>query len=89
MENARRRQRGCAGSGFSGSILEDVGHPDPVVDVALFRLARVEVVVETVVHRRQHRAIVDAIRARDAEAAGRLMKEHLESARRSLVEAAS
>ena len=38
---------------------------------------------------RQHRAIVDAIRARDAEGAGRLMKEHLESARRSLVEAAS
>jgi GntR family uxuAB operon transcriptional repressor len=40
-------------------------------------------------YNRQHRAIVDAIRARDAEAAGRLMKEHLESARRSLVEAAS
>ena len=37
----------------------------------------------------QHRAIVDAIRARDAEGAGRLMKEHLDSARRSLVEAAS
>ena len=40
-------------------------------------------------YNRQHREIVDAIRARDAEAAGRLMKEHLESARRSLVEAAS
>jgi DNA-binding FadR family transcriptional regulator len=40
-------------------------------------------------YNRQHRAIVDAIRARDAEAAGRLMKEHLGSARRSLVEAAS
>ena len=37
----------------------------------------------------QHRAIVDAIRSRDAEGAGRLMKEHLESARRSLVETAS
>ena len=37
----------------------------------------------------QHRAILDAIRARNAEAAGRLMKEHLETARRSLVEAAS
>ena len=40
-------------------------------------------------YNRQHRSIVDAIRARDAEGAGRLMKEHLESARRSLVEAAS
>lgn len=40
-------------------------------------------------YNRQHRGIVDAIRARDAEAAGRLMKEHLETARRSLVEAAS
>jgi len=40
-------------------------------------------------YNRQHRAIVDAIRARDAEAAGRVMKEHLETARRSLVEAAS
>lgn len=40
-------------------------------------------------YNRQHRGIVEAIRARDAEAAGRLMKEHLETARRSLVEAAS
>ncbi len=40
-------------------------------------------------YNRQHRAIVDAIRARDAESAGRAMKEHLESARRSLVDAAS
>ena len=40
-------------------------------------------------YNRQHRGIVDAIRARDAEAAGRLMKEHLETARRSLVEATS
>jgi len=39
-------------------------------------------------YNRQHRGIVDAIRARNAEAAGQLMKEHLESARRSLVEAA-
>ncbi len=37
----------------------------------------------------QHRSIIDAIRSRNAEAAGRLMKEHLESARRSLIEAAS
>ncbi len=37
----------------------------------------------------QHRAIVDAIRARNAETAGRLMKEHLETARRSLIEATS
>jgi len=40
-------------------------------------------------YNRQHRGIVDAIRARDAETAGRLMREHLETARRSLVEAAS
>ncbi len=40
-------------------------------------------------YNRQHRGIIDAIRARDAEGAGRLMKEHLESARRSLIEAAS
>ena len=40
-------------------------------------------------YNRQHRNIIDAIRSRDAEAAGRLMKEHLETARRSLVEAAS
>lgn len=37
----------------------------------------------------QHRAIVDAIRARDPEGAGQAMKEHLDTARRSLVEAAS
>ena len=37
----------------------------------------------------QHRMIIDAIRARDPEAAGRHMKEHLESARRSLVAATS
>ncbi len=40
-------------------------------------------------YNRQHRSIIDAIRSRDAGAAGRLMKEHLESARRSLIEAAS
>ena len=40
-------------------------------------------------YNRQHRAIVDAIRARNAEAAGSLMKTHLETARRSLIEAAS
>jgi DNA-binding FadR family transcriptional regulator len=40
-------------------------------------------------YNRQHRGIVEAIRSRDAEAAGRLMKEHLETARRSLVGAAS
>ncbi len=40
-------------------------------------------------YNRQHRGIVSAIRARDAEAAGRLMKEHLETARHSLVGAAS
>jgi DNA-binding FadR family transcriptional regulator len=40
-------------------------------------------------YNRQHRAIIDAIRARKAETAGRLMKEHLETARRSLIEAAS
>jgi GntR family uxuAB operon transcriptional repressor len=40
-------------------------------------------------YNRQHRAIVDAIRARDADAAGRLMREHLETARRSLVGATS
>jgi len=40
-------------------------------------------------YNRQHRAIVDAIRARDAETAGRLMREHLETARRSLIGAAT
>ncbi|MEM0943655.1 MAG: FadR/GntR family transcriptional regulator [Pseudomonadota bacterium] len=34
----------------------------------------------------QHRAILDAIRARDAEAADRAMKAHLRTARQSLVE---
>lgn len=38
-------------------------------------------------YHRQHRAIVDAIRARDADAATRAMREHLDTARRSLVEA--
>lgn len=38
-------------------------------------------------YHRQHRRIVDAIRARDAEAATRAMREHLDTARRSLVEA--
>ena len=41
------------------------------------------------VYNRQHRAIIDAIRGRDAEAAAQLMREHLDSARRSLVGAAS
>lgn len=40
-------------------------------------------------YNRQHRAIVEAIRARDAETAARLMREHLDTARRSLVDAAS
>ena len=40
-------------------------------------------------YNRQHRGIVDAIRARDAEAAGRLMREHLDTARQSLIEAAT
>ncbi len=38
-------------------------------------------------YHQQHRRIVDAIRARDAEAATRAMREHLDTARRSLVEA--
>lgn len=38
-------------------------------------------------YNRQHRAIIDAIRGRDAESAARLMREHLETARRSLVSA--
>lgn len=40
-------------------------------------------------YNRQHRAIVDAIRARDADTASRLMREHIETARRSLVDAAT
>lgn len=40
-------------------------------------------------YNRQHRAIVDAIRARDAEAAAQAMKAHLQAARGTLVEAAS
>lgn len=38
-------------------------------------------------YHRQHRQIVDAIRSRDSEAAARAMREHLDAARRSLVEA--
>ena len=38
-------------------------------------------------YNRQHRTIVDAIRARDAEAAAKAMRDHLDTARRSLVEA--
>lgn len=37
----------------------------------------------------QHRAILDAIRSRDAEAASRHMREHLQEARKSLTNAAS
>lgn len=37
---------------------------------------------------RQHRAIVDAVRAGDADVASHAMKEHLETARRSLIAAA-
>lgn len=37
----------------------------------------------------QHRAILDAIRSRDAEAASRHMREHLQEARKSLINAAS
>lgn len=40
-------------------------------------------------YNRQHRAIVDAIRERDADGAARAMKDHLELARHSLIEAAS
>lgn len=40
-------------------------------------------------YNRQHRQILDTIRARDADTAARLMREHLETARRSLVQAAS
>jgi DNA-binding FadR family transcriptional regulator len=40
-------------------------------------------------YNRQHRGIVDAIRQRDADIASRLMREHLETARRSLVGAAT
>ncbi|MEM7687089.1 MAG: FCD domain-containing protein, partial [Pseudomonadota bacterium] len=38
-------------------------------------------------YNRQHRAIVNAIRSRDAEAAAQAMRDHLDTARRSLVEA--
>ena len=38
-------------------------------------------------YNRQHRQIVDAIRARDAEGARDAMRTHLDTARRSLVEA--
>lgn len=38
-------------------------------------------------YNRQHRAIVDAIRARESETAMKAMREHLDTARRSLVEA--
>lgn len=38
-------------------------------------------------YNRQHRQIVDTIRARDAEGAANVMREHLDTARRSLVEA--
>jgi GntR family uxuAB operon transcriptional repressor len=38
-------------------------------------------------YNRQHRAIVNAIRARDADTAAREMRDHLDTARRSLVEA--
>ncbi len=38
-------------------------------------------------YNQQHRAIVNAIRARDPELAARAMREHLDTARRSLVEA--
>ncbi|HSF94453.1 MAG TPA: FadR/GntR family transcriptional regulator [Thermohalobaculum sp.] len=41
------------------------------------------------VYNRQHRGIVEAIRARNSETASRLMREHLETARRSLVGAAT
>lgn len=40
-------------------------------------------------YNRQHRAIVDAIRARDAERAAQAMKAHLTTARGTLVDAAS
>ena len=39
-------------------------------------------------YNRQHRAILEAIKAREAERAARLMKEHLETARLSLTRAA-
>ncbi|MDX1711963.1 MAG: FadR/GntR family transcriptional regulator [Rhodovibrionaceae bacterium] len=38
-------------------------------------------------YNRQHKAILEAIRARDAEGAARAIKEHLSAARHSLVEA--
>ena len=37
-------------------------------------------------YNRQHRDIVDAIRARDPDRAAQAMREHLDTARRSLVE---
>ena len=40
-------------------------------------------------YNQQHRRVFEAIRARDAEAAARAMREHLELARQSLVNAAS
>ena len=40
-------------------------------------------------YNRQHRAIVDAIRNREPEAAAERMKEHLETARLSLTRAAA
>ena len=42
-------------------------------------------IIETYNH--QHRAIVDAIRSRSADTASNLMREHLETARRSLLDA--
>lgn len=46
-----------------------------------------EVMIDS--YNRQHRKIVDAIRAREAEEAATLMKEHLETARLSLTRAAA
>lgn len=41
------------------------------------------------IYNTQHRAVVDAIRARDAEHAANAMKAHLSTARQSLIDAAS